>query len=116
MEGQVACAQGRRAESLAAHEAAADLCARLGLRPFWARFRLDWAAARAAHREPSDRERAQELLRESLAAFEEMGLPRYAAVAQQRLDELEEKQMREPAEQRWDRKPRPAVRPPAPAP
>jgi adenylate cyclase len=89
LEGQVACTEGRWAEALAAHEAAAELVARHGLRWDWARFRLDWAEAHAARGEPGDRERAVELLRESLAAFEEMGIPRYAAVAQQRLDELE---------------------------
>jgi len=30
-----------------------------------------------------------ELIREAHAAFEEMGIPGYAAVAQQRLDELQ---------------------------
>ena len=38
--------------------------------------------------EPGDRERAAELLREAQAAFEEMGAPRYAAVARERLQEL----------------------------
>jgi tetratricopeptide (TPR) repeat protein len=89
LEGQVACAEGRWAEAMAAHEAAAELFARYGLRWHWARTRLDWAEAHAARGEPGDRERAVELLRESLVAFEEMGSPGYAAVAQQRLDELE---------------------------
>jgi class 3 adenylate cyclase len=40
--------------------------------------------------EPGDRERARELLRQSQAAFEEMGVPRYAAVAAVRLQALEE--------------------------
>jgi hypothetical protein len=53
------------------------------------RFRLDWAEAHAARGEPGDRERAVELIREAHAAFEEMGIPGYAAVAQQRLDELQ---------------------------
>jgi hypothetical protein len=89
LEGQVACAEGHWVEALAAHEAVAEIVARHDLRWDWARFRLDWAEAHAARGAPGDRERAQELLRESLVAFEEMGSPGYAAVAQQRLDELE---------------------------
>ena len=37
--------------------------------------------ARSGRDEPCGRERARELLRPSQAAFEEMGIPRYAAVA-----------------------------------
>lgn len=88
IEGQVACAEGCWAEVMAAHEAAHEVCARYGLRWHWARFRLDWAGAHAARREPGDRERAQELLREAQATFEELGTPRYAAVARERLQEL----------------------------
>jgi hypothetical protein len=53
------------------------------------RLRLDWAESHVARGQPGDRERAVELLREAHAAFEEMGIRRYAAVAQQRLDELQ---------------------------
>jgi predicted ATPase len=88
LAGQIACAEGRWAEALAAHEAADELCARYGLRWDWARFHLDWADAYTARGEPGDRERAQELLGEAQAAFEEMGSSRYAAVARDRLQEL----------------------------
>jgi len=81
-------AEGNWAEALAAHEAAAELFARYGLRFHWARFHLDWAEAHAARGEPGDRERAQELLRETQAAFEEMGSSCYVVVAQERLQEM----------------------------
>ena len=80
-------AEGNWAEALAAHEATAELFARYGLRFHWARVRLDCAEAHAARGEPGDRERAVELLRETQAAFEEMG-SRFATVAQDRLEAL----------------------------
>jgi hypothetical protein len=60
-----------------------------GTRWWWARVRLDWAEAHAIRGEPGDRERAAELLREAHQAFQDMGVPRYAAVARERLHELE---------------------------
>jgi hypothetical protein len=54
-----------------------------------ARTLLDWAEAHAARGEPGDRGRARELLQEAQAAFEEMGIPRYAQVARDRLTTLE---------------------------
>jgi len=59
------------------------------VRWYWACWLLDWAEAHAAHGEPGDRERARQLLRQSLAAFEEMRSPGYAPVAQHRLEALE---------------------------
>jgi tetratricopeptide (TPR) repeat protein len=89
LQARVSGAKGRWAEALAAHEAAAELCTRYGLRWHWARFRMEWAEAHAARGERGDREQAVGLLREAHAAFEEMKIPRYAAVVKQRLDELE---------------------------
>lgn len=39
-------------------------------------------------REPGDRERAVELLREALALFEAMNVPKYAALVTERLQSL----------------------------
>ena len=88
LEARLATAERRWPEALAAFETLAGIHARLGWRWRQARVFLDWAQAHVARGEPGDRERAMELLREALAAFEEMGIPRYAAVVQQRLDEL----------------------------
>ena len=88
LAGQIAGAEGRWDEALAAFEAATSIFARYDARWYWARSLLDWAEAHTARGEPGDRERAQELLREAQAAFEEMGIPRYAAVAQDRLQAL----------------------------
>jgi hypothetical protein len=91
----VASAEGRWVEALAAFEAVTGIQDRYGMRWDWARSLLDWAEAYAARGEPGDRERAVDLLRESQAAFEEMGSPGYAVVAQDRLQEL--KATEEPA-------------------
>ena len=48
----------------------------------------EWAEAHLARGEPGDRERAIERLRESLALFETMNVPKYAASVRQRLQEL----------------------------
>jgi hypothetical protein len=50
--------------------------------------RFDWAKVHASRGEAGDRQRAAELLREAQAAFQDMGVPRYAAVARERLQEL----------------------------
>jgi hypothetical protein len=55
----------------------------------WARTLLDWAEAHVGRGEPGDLERARTLLQEAHAAFEQMGIPRYAALAKERLDGLE---------------------------
>jgi hypothetical protein len=89
LAGQIAGAEGCWVEELAAFKAATGIFARYGARWYWARFRLDWADAHAARGEPGDRERARELLQQSQAAFEEMGIPRYAQVARDRLVALE---------------------------
>jgi tetratricopeptide (TPR) repeat protein len=87
---QLAAAEGRWAEALAAIEASTAIADRLGRRWDWARRLLDWAAVHAARDEPGDWDRARELLREAQVAFEEMGVPRYAQVAAGRLRILEE--------------------------
>jgi tetratricopeptide (TPR) repeat protein len=85
---QIAAAEGRWTEALAALEASAATNARLGVRWCWARGLLDWAEVHVARGEPGDRARARELLRQSQAAFAEMGVPRYATVAAERLQAL----------------------------
>jgi tetratricopeptide (TPR) repeat protein len=86
--GLVAAAECHWKEALEAYEAATSIFARHGLRNHSTRVLLDWAETHTARREPGDLERAQELLREAQAAYEEMGVPRYAAVAADRLQAL----------------------------
>jgi hypothetical protein len=88
LTAQIAGAEGRWAEALAAYEAATAIHARYGARWYWVRWLLDWAEAHAARGEPGDLERARELLRDAQTAFQEMGIRRYAAVAQDRLETL----------------------------
>ena len=69
-------------------EAMDKISARWGEPWYLARFRLDWAEAHASRSQPGDRERAAELLREARDAFQDMDVPRYAAIARERLREL----------------------------
>ncbi len=70
-------------------EAACRTLSDCGARWYCARVRLDWAEAYVTRDEPGDRQRATEQLREAQAAFQDMGVPRYAAIAQERLQELD---------------------------
>jgi tetratricopeptide (TPR) repeat protein len=88
-EAHLAVAESNWPAAWSAFADSADGWARMGMRWHRARTLQEWAEAHAAHGEPGDQERAVELLREALAAFEEMGSPGYAAAAQQRLEELE---------------------------
>jgi hypothetical protein len=88
-EAHLALAGGHWPEALAAFKAGVDVLGRRKLRWHRARTLLDWAEAHAARGKRGDHSRARELLREAQAAFEEMGAPRYVAVAAQRLEALE---------------------------
>jgi DNA-binding SARP family transcriptional activator/tetratricopeptide (TPR) repeat protein len=88
LAAQLAAAEGHWMESLSAFEAAVEAIDCLGWRWHQARWRLNWAEVHAARGEPADRDRASELLREAQTAFEEMGIPRFAAMAVERLQKL----------------------------
>jgi hypothetical protein len=88
-EAHLALAGGHWPEALAAFRAGVDVLGHRKLRWHRARTLLDWAEAHAARGKRGDRGRARELLHEAQAAFEEMGIPRYAAVAKDRLKALE---------------------------
>lgn len=75
-QARLACSAGCRDEAMAAFEAAADLQARMNLRWYQARTLCEWAAA---CKEPRAIERAQVLLRQALALFEEMQVAYYVA-------------------------------------
>jgi hypothetical protein len=87
-EAQLAAAEARWPEALAAFEALAGCQAQRGFRWGWARNLMDWAATHVARGKPADLERARALLRDSQGAFEEMGIPRYAALVEERLQSL----------------------------
>jgi len=83
-EAGIAAAENRWAEALAALEAVTGLFDRLGMRWWWARALYRWAEAYISRGEPADLERARALQREAQAAFEELHIPRYAALAGER--------------------------------
>jgi len=88
LEAQVSAAGGDWAEAWDCFEAACEGLARTGVHWWRARVLLDWAEAHAARGQPGDRLRAAELLHEAQEAFQEMGVARYAAIAQERLQAL----------------------------
>jgi len=94
-EARLGVAEARWPDALAAFEAAANLEARMGKRWYRAQTLREWGEAHLARRrspsgdnEPGDRERARELLQESLKLFEEMGVTKYAEEVRRRLAEL----------------------------
>jgi tetratricopeptide (TPR) repeat protein len=88
LQALIASAEGYWTEALAAHEAADRVFDCFGMCWHRARVLLDWAETHAMRGGPGDRGRARELLCEAQIAFKEMGIQRYAAVAQDRLQEL----------------------------
>jgi serine phosphatase RsbU (regulator of sigma subunit) len=84
-EAKVAASAKRWDKALTTFETAAGMCARLGMRWWWARALLDWAETHTAHGEPTDLERARALLRESLGIFQDLGAPLYASYVDHRL-------------------------------
>jgi adenylate cyclase len=88
LEARLATAERRWPEALAAFETLAGIHERLGWRWRQARVLLDWAEAHVARGQAADFERARDLVLNAQMAFEEMGIPRYAAVAQNRLQAL----------------------------
>jgi serine phosphatase RsbU (regulator of sigma subunit) len=78
-------------DALTAIEKTARLEAHLGFRVNWAKSLVSWADIHIQHGEPADLERAQTLLREALAAFNEMGVGYYPQIVQDRLQEVRTK-------------------------
>jgi tetratricopeptide (TPR) repeat protein len=92
-ETELALAEERWPVALAGAEAIAGTWARMGRRWAWARTLQDWAAIHVARGEPADVERAQALLREARAAFQEMGASYYVALVEDRLKNLRARTM-----------------------
>jgi tetratricopeptide (TPR) repeat protein len=85
LAAQVAAAGGEWAEAMHEFGSACKSFGDVGHRWYCARVRLDWAEAHASRGETGDRQRAAALLREAQEAFRDMGVPRYTAIAQERL-------------------------------
>jgi len=87
-EARLAVAEKRWPEALAAFEATAQMQARMDKRWYRAQTLREWAEAHLSRNEPGDRDHARELLNESLALFEEMNVPKYAALVGNRIQSL----------------------------
>jgi tetratricopeptide (TPR) repeat protein len=87
-KGKLASAEKRWAEALAAWESLVEIYAQGGLRWDRARTLVDWAEVLTSLDSAADITRARSLLQESHAIFQEMGIPRYAELVQERLGTL----------------------------
>jgi serine phosphatase RsbU (regulator of sigma subunit) len=85
---ELAAAEERWEDALGAAEAVAGIWDRMGRRLSWAQTLQRWAEIHVARGEPADVERAQALLREARTAFQQMGIPYYAGLVDQRMQEL----------------------------
>lgn len=91
LERDLAAAEERWAEALAAAESVCSRFAQLQARWPWASSLVRWAEVHIARAEPTDFERAWTLYREALALFEEMQTEFYADVLTERLRALRAK-------------------------
>jgi len=90
-EAKLATAEEHWTEALAAFEKTVGIFTKLQMGWWRARVLLDWAGMYAIRGLPADSERAQSLLREALAAFDEMGITYYAEMVIDKLQALEAK-------------------------
>lgn len=90
-EVEIALAEQNWSAALATIEKLATTQLWSGLRTHWARSLLCWADLHLRRGEPADIERAQVLLRESLAAYEEIGFGHYPDIAQKMLQTVRTK-------------------------
>lgn len=87
-KARLATAEEHWTEALDAFEKTVEIFTKLEMSWWRARVLLDWAEMYAIRGLPADSERAQALLREALAAFDEMGIPYYAEIIIEKLQAL----------------------------
>lgn len=87
-EAVIAVAEQRWTSATAAFEGVTGLYDHMGMRWWRARALYGWAEACASRREPTDLEQGRTLLREALAMFEELDIPRYSTRIRERSQAL----------------------------
>jgi serine phosphatase RsbU (regulator of sigma subunit) len=87
-EANIAVAEQRWAKAMTAFEGVTGLYDRMGMRWWRARALYGWAEACVSRREPTDLEQGRTLLREALAMFEELHVPRYSTRIRERSQAL----------------------------
>jgi hypothetical protein len=87
-EARLAAAEERWTEALGAFEPLVDTYAQFGMQWDRARILVDRTGAYATRGEAADFGQARSLLQESYALFQEMGIPRYARLVEERLNVL----------------------------
>jgi tetratricopeptide (TPR) repeat protein len=87
-EAELALAEKRWPESIAAFEVAAGICERLEMLPRWARMLTLWADVHIARGEPGDFEEAHSLLQKALSAYKEMDITFFVELVENKLEGL----------------------------
>jgi tetratricopeptide (TPR) repeat protein len=91
LERDLAGAEARWEQALAAAESVCNLFAQIGARWPWAYSLYEWAEVHLARAEPVDFERGRALYREALTLFRDMGADFYADLLEERLPALRAK-------------------------
>jgi tetratricopeptide (TPR) repeat protein len=89
LAAEVAVVMGNWPEAMSLFEEACEAIVQSDEHWWTARVRLSWAQAHLTRAQPGDRQRAAELYRAAHDAFQNMGAEGYAAVARDRLRQLE---------------------------
>ena len=89
-EAELAVAEKRWEDALAAYAFAAGLLVQKKYRTWWAFLLMQWAETHISHGKPMDIKQARGLLNEAQSAYEDMDSPYFAGKAKQRLEELAE--------------------------
>jgi tetratricopeptide (TPR) repeat protein/predicted Ser/Thr protein kinase len=86
---ELAFIEMRWSDALTAYEVAAKLYAQMEMRPWWARALMLWADVHVARGELGDLERAEALLQDAKSAYEDMGVPYFVGIVEEKLEGLQ---------------------------
>jgi len=84
-EANLAAAEQRWAEASEKYEVIAGLLKHMNLRWHAARIQAEWAEMLARSNEPGDLQRAREMMSDAATRFEQLGVPKYAALMRAQL-------------------------------
>jgi tetratricopeptide (TPR) repeat protein/predicted Ser/Thr protein kinase len=88
-EAELALAEKRWPESIAAFEVAAGIYERMEMLPRWARILMLWAEVHISRGEPGDFKEAQSLLQKALSAYKEMDITFFVELVENKLEGLQ---------------------------
>ncbi|MGD8752865.1 MAG: hypothetical protein PVG14_15640, partial [Anaerolineales bacterium] len=87
-QAELAYLEKRWEDSINAFEATASILAKMEARPRWARTLMLWADVHIARAETGDKEQAEDLLRQALEAYQDMEIPYWVNLVEEKLEAL----------------------------